>query len=1106
MSRLSLIAMLPAGLLAAPGVAQNLVNNLSLSEGVYGPTHWSLNRAADRRVDWYHAGEAHALRLNGTGEDWAGATSARVAVTPGEKLTVAAWVRTDQQVHDRDRLYVRFFSTARFLGQQGPALPAGAGAWTLVEATVTAPEGADFADLSLQIWSSGSVYMASPGLFRGEVDASAVSTAPPDAEFAQIDLPRGKPIDANENGLPDALEAALQVPADAVSSRRTRRKTTSFQTPTGYREDNDLKVDAIIVAANAEHNLQSWQDFGYEVHCMGGFRAATGYVELNPAEPQTDGSGTRLTCGPGSYYMVPTEKRRQIMAEYFAAAVRNGTEAVSPEEPEFFSRAGYSDAFKAEWQEVYGEPWQAPDSSVDARLKAERLKARMEQQLLTDIYVESRKVDPGVTRYLLAHSPLNYSAWGITFAHAAMLKTGLVDETVAQVWTGTARSHITHQGHQAERTFENAFLEYSSSWNLVRGLDIPVWFLMDPVEDNPDRPMEDYHRNYERTLAASLLFPEVDRFEVMPWPTRIFGRVPDDFATEITSVIRTLSDMQNQSSEKPLVAQEKPLVAQAFLPAAVSPSEGPNTTSRSDGGIRPAAVWDCGTQGIATFIADSAMYQRGDPSASDVRDIYGLCLPFLMKGIPAQIAHLDRAADPGYLDAYRALLVSYDAFKPESPEINEALADWTERGGTLLVFGGDDAYCEADSWWREAGFHGPTDHLLSLVGFDVSSREVIGEHNEGWTLAAETDYTGRLMENQTVEEIDLTPYLNDSDAVYVRFEDSQKDDGWGGLITRLELDGTQGGNPYRETLIPGSAAEGALIHDDNESHLNDGPARFTDALSYVVYRLPFDRGTRATLSVEIGNQYRILVSAAPPGTERIFHALPHRTDSDLWRISTGEPFVTYQNSGATPLITPVAQAFLPAAIGPLVLEKRVGSGRALFCGLAGRHFAASERGDRQLRALLRRSLGDEYREQSHIKLERGDYVIAKTFDGGLALPGPFIDILTPDLAVRTEVTLAEDSLAVLKRLRKSTDPTIAMCSSCAEWKSEEPTLTRMIVSDALGVNGVCRIYAADRKVRRVHAVTHSGDATDIAVTSDGPTILLRYPNQPNGIGITVEWE
>ncbi len=51
-----------------------------------------------------------------------------------------------------------------------------------------------------------------------------------------------------------------------------------------------------------------------------------------------------------------------------------------------------------------------------------------------------------------------------------------------------------------------------------------VWFLNDPIEDNPDHSWEDYRTNWESTLTASLLWPQVWRYEVMPWPERIFHR------------------------------------------------------------------------------------------------------------------------------------------------------------------------------------------------------------------------------------------------------------------------------------------------------------------------------------------------------------------------------------------------------------------------------------------------------------------------------------------------------------------------------------------------------------------------------------------------------
>ncbi|MBM3498380.1 MAG: hypothetical protein FJX74_06880 [Armatimonadetes bacterium] len=1059
-------------LLVLPAIGQegamppNLVPNPDLAKGVYGPSHWGLNRTGDRKADWYASadGAEFALRLQGSGEDWAGATSQGADVRPGERLTVAGWIRSDASTSDRDRLFVRFFGEGGFLGQEGPAVPPGVEVWQLLTATVTAPEGASRADVSLQVWSPGTVWLHSAGLWRGEVVPEGALPEPRAREFVPIALPRGKPADADANGLPDTLEQALGIAAaDAArSTRLTRPRNTSFQTPTGYREDNDLKVDIVIVAGNGEQDLRSWRDFGYEPHCMGGFRDGPDYVERNPGEPQMDAQGVALTCGPGSYYLVPTAQRRRIMADYFAQAVRSGAVAACPEEPEFFSRAGYSPAFRAEWQAAYGEPWQDQTSSVDARLKSERLKAQLEQQLLTDIYQAAREADPQAKRFLLAHSPLNYSAWGITFAHCAMLRTGLVDEMVAQVWTGTARSAVTHQGKLAERTFENGFLEYSSSWNLARGLNVPVWFLMDPLEDNPDRSMEDYRDNYRRTLAASLMFPEVTRFEVMPWPTRIFGRVPPDFATEITSIIRVLSDMARQQG----------------------------------------ADWDCGTPGIATFIADSAMFQRGAPDAGDMDDLYGLCLPLLMRGVPVQLAHLDRLTDEAYLAPYHTLLVSYDAMKPASAATNEALAQWVAAGGSLLVCGGDDAYCDADEWWRRAGFHGPTDHLLSLLGFRTAGRRVSPGAEAPWQVVAETDYQGRMLENRRTLEIDLSAFLTDGDAAYLRLEDTLPEDGWGPLLSGFELDGTRDGKPVREPIAPGSPRETELIYHDAGSLLTGAqpPTRFADGRRFIVYRLPFDRGTRATLRIDLGNQYRLLASGRPPDRERAFPRGAWGDGPDLWRTPVNQPFVTYDDSGAEVLLGDGKDA--------LALQKTFGQGRVLFCGLPGRCFAATERGDRQLRALMRHlveAAGHAYAEQHHLKLRRGPYVIAKTFDGPLSLPGRYVDVLKAELPVVRDVRLAPDRVAVLKAVETVGRPQVLHCSSCVDWSDEAPMRTRLIVSDALGVHGACRLATGGKTLQSATVTSATGEAVEVATREEADTLLLRYDNQPSGLAIDVKW-
>lgn len=470
------------------------------------------------------------------------------------------------------------------------------------------------------------------------------------------------------------VTSCLEGSVEMKTNPRPEIPYTTFQTPTPYRTDHDIRTDAVIVYSSNGERIQSWKDKGYVVQTMYGFRTGTEYIKNHPEEGQTMANGEILTCGPGSHYMVPTQSRIDAAIGYYREAVKNGTSMVVPEEPEFFIQTGYSESFKKEWQAYYGEPWVDQTTSTEARWKSSRLKGYLEYRMVKSILDDVKEQNPDVVRAVAIHSPVSYYHWGIIYPHFQALPE--VQEVIGQVWTGTARSPCRYEGVMAERTFENGYLEYSSLYNLVRGTGKRMWFLMDPLEDNPDRSMEDYQTNYERTLVASLMFPEVDAFEVMPWPDRIFGRVPPEFATKIMTIVTMLGDIHNQ----------------------------------------PASRLITGTQGIATFVADSMAWQRGEPQASNYDCFYGLTLPLIMKGIPVQVAQLERTPEPKYLDPYKVLLVSYDIMKPMDPAYNEALADWVNGGGALLLYGGEDAYNDLPEWWQEAGFRSPQAHLLDKLG------------------------------------------------------------------------------------------------------------------------------------------------------------------------------------------------------------------------------------------------------------------------------------------------------------------------------------------------------------------------------------------------------
>ena len=62
-------------------------------------------------------------------------------------------------------------------------------------------------------------------------------------------------------------------------------------------------------------------------------------------------------------------------------------------------------------------------------------------------------------------------------------------------------------------------------------------------------------------------------------------------------------------------------------------------------------AWDCGTRGIGVVVSDTMMFQRGDPNPSDAHlgSFYGLAMPLLKHGIPAEPVQLENATIPGAL-------------------------------------------------------------------------------------------------------------------------------------------------------------------------------------------------------------------------------------------------------------------------------------------------------------------------------------------------------------------------------------------------------------------------------------------------------------------------
>lgn len=493
------------------------------------------------------------------------------------------------------------------------------------------------------------------------------------------------------------LSLSLSASADAVppfpldpqqSEERTCFQTSKFWSPQG-----NLRSDVALVyhiGKDLPQRLDSWRNRGYKVHVMTGvawgdyqdFLYGT-YDGVNHEDyVQTDRNGKKIGHGGDVYYMCPSETYGGYLSVGIERALDAGAEAVHLEEPEFWARAGYSEGFKREWKSHFGSDWMPPHESVDGQWKSSQLKYFLYRRALTQIFERvaawNQKHGKQVRCYVPTHSLLNYAHWCIVSPQSSLAQIDGCDGYIAQVWTGTARTPNYFRGIRAERTFETAFLEYAAMQNLVRSTGRRVWYLNDPIEDNPRHDWNDYQKNWESTLVASLLQPEVWHYEVAPWPERIFGgtyprdapkekqqTIPPHYATELQVVMNELNNMN-----------------------------------------QPEVQWQSGMAGVGVVVSDSLMFQREQPTPSDpnMAHFYGQALPLLKRGILAEPVQLENMGIKGILDRFKVLSLSYQGQKPLSRDVHVALAQWVKQGGVLVVCDDDsDPYNHVKEWWNEQG-------------------------------------------------------------------------------------------------------------------------------------------------------------------------------------------------------------------------------------------------------------------------------------------------------------------------------------------------------------------------------------------------------------------
>ncbi|MCW3785290.1 hypothetical protein [Plebeiibacterium sediminum] len=519
----------------------------------------------------------------------------------------------------------------------------------------------------------------------------------------------------------------------SVVAQTNKPIKTTFQTAHEWRPTIDVRADAAMIygvngnptdTANYvsfENRVKSWADKGYETHFMTGIAWGeyqdyfTGKWDgkTHFDEGQVQQNGDTIWHGPMVPYIVPTPNFLKYIKEAHIKRVLDaGISTIFLEEPEFWAFGGYSEAFKKEWANFYGFNWKPQHESPENTYLSNKLKYHLYYNALNEVFTYAKEygksIGLDVKCYVPTHSLINYTQWQIVSPEASLASLSCVDGYIAQVWTGTSRTPNYYNGNRKERVFETAFLEYGSMESMTAPSGRKIYFLTDPIEDRA-RDWSDYIKNYEATFAAQLLYPGINNYEVMPWPTRIYEgsfktsadsdkleKIPGSFATQMQVMINALNHI-------------------------------PKTEQKLSG-----------SQGIGVLMSNSMMFQRfptfksyDDPQLSS---FFGQTLPLLKRGIPVKTVHIENVSFPETWKDLQILVMSYSNMKPMEAKAHDHIAQWVKDGGVLVYCGSDnDPYQQIPEWWNTEGnnFKAPSEDLFSKLGIKDPYNAGIYQYGQG---------------------------------------------------------------------------------------------------------------------------------------------------------------------------------------------------------------------------------------------------------------------------------------------------------------------------------------------------------------------------------------
>ncbi len=484
------------------------------------------------------------------------------------------------------------------------------------------------------------------------------------------------------------------------------------------------------------------------------------------------------------------------------------------------------------------------------------------------------------------------------------------------------------------------------------------------------------------------------------------------------------------------------------------------------------------------------IFAVSDPSAQGQLGL-SYTLPLLLQGVPVQAIPPSSLASPSTYAGMRMLLLPVVALANLQTGYEIPLTNWIRSGGDLIVIGGKST-SDLNALWTG----------LSIGSSQGDNVAPVSPSNASSILLAESK------ENSPQQKItiDVSKLISPNGSLTLRFscEPTDNSDGFHLFSLKLMLNSKLG-----LSFRAGSELESRFLSDDSGT-LFIGQNRTAIPTSttkpFWTYHFEGLSGVSSVIvELNIGGRYQIYAQPEESMTDRL-DATDNRFGPLLahiiCRLDEGYSLLN-PPPGATALYN--LRGYNP----PAVWMTQEGKGSLYYCAFSPDFITLNEQRSRLLEALVKsayESQPGEFRESSAMIVRRGNWTVIHTFDQDINLDGNYVDLFSPTLNILQDPEIPADSSDFLKRFDPSIrEPHILAVTGKVLAKYESFGKTSFYVSGSLSSNGEARIWAGDRRLNGIKAFTLMGVPIPVQFITDDRSILVKYPNYPDGVVVKIGW-